>query len=675
MSNRSFYNREPQRLLINMRNRLTLFLSVCFFLYSPLVKAGDAPQWMHALTNVPIPAHDEKTDAVLLYSEKIVTVQSADKIKTTMRQAYKILRPGGRDAGIVGVSYNAHEKISNFHGWSMPAQGKDFEVKDKDAVEIAVPKIDGSELISDVRTKLLRIPGADVGNIVGYEYDKDEQPMVLQDIWAFQEDSPVRESRYSLQLPPGWEYKAFWLNYPEVKPTGSTGQWQWVVNDIKELRTEYEMPPIDGVAARMVISFFPPGGPSLNGFSSWQQMGVWYQNLTNGRLDASPEVKQKTTALTAGATSPVEKMKAIAAFTQKSIRYVAIELGIGGWQPHAATEVFTHKYGDCKDKATLMRSMLHEVGIESFYVVINTERGAVTPQTPANIAFDHVVIAVRLPEGTNNSGLAATIEHPRLGKLLFFDPTNEYVPFGEIGGYLQANWGLLVTPEGGELLELPKQPPSMNGVQRRAKFALDVSGNLTGNVTEIRMGDSAWEQRDRLLGVAQESDRIKPIETLLSDSLSKFQITKASVTNLKQTDQPFGFEYSFVAQDYAKNAGGLLLVRPRVLGVKTRGFLETKEPRKFPIEFDGPVRDMDTFEITVPAGYEVDDLPPPVDVDYGYANYHAKTEVSGNIIRYTRAFEVKDLSVPVSKADELKKFYRIIAGDERNTAVLKPSAK
>jgi hypothetical protein len=99
--------------------------------------------------------------------------------------------------------------------------------------------------------------------------------------------------------------------------------------------------------------------------------------------------------------------------------------------------------------------------------------------------------------------------------------------------------------------------------------------------------------------------------------------------------------------------------------------LETKEPRKFPIEFDGPARDTDTFEITIPAGYVVDDLPPAVDSDYNFAGYHSKTEVKGSVIRYPRTFEVKEGQVAGSRAEELKKFYRIIAGDERNTVVLK----
>jgi hypothetical protein len=93
--------------------------------------------------------------------------------------------------------------------------------------------------------------------------------------------------------------------------------------------------------------------------------------------------------------------------------------------------------------------------------------------------------------------------------------------------------------------------------------------------------------------------------------------------------------------------------------------------RQYPIEFAGPERDTDVFEIALPPGYEVDELPPPVNIDDGFASYHSKTELVGRALRYTRTLEIKDLSVPVSKAGQLKKFYRIIAGDERNSAVLK----
>jgi hypothetical protein len=628
---------------------------------------------MHAAASAPLPAHDDKTDAVLLYSDQAVIVQSVDKIKIHVRLVYKILRPSGRDYGMAAVSFNPHRKIAGLRGWCIPVQGKDYEVKDKEAVEVALPKIAGSELISDVKEKLLQIPAPDPGSVVGYEYEEDEQPMVLQDVWMFQREIPGRELHYSLQLPSGWEYKASWINSAEIKPTpGGNNHWEWVMNDVKGIRKEEEMPPIEGVAGQMIVSFFPPGGASRNGFTGWLEMGNWYSNLTNGRRDASPEITQQVAALTASARTSLDKMKALAQFVQNDIRYVAIELGIGGWQPHAASEVFVHRYGDCKDKATLLSSMLSQVGIESFYVVINSERGYVTPVVPANVGgFNHVVLAIKLPANVSELSLVATIQHPRLGTLLYFDPTNELTPFGEIGGYLQANYGLLVTSEGGELVELPSQPSAMNSIQRSGKLTLDPLGTLKGEVSETRVGDRAWAERWRLRTATKSADQIKPIEDLLAGSLSLFNITQASVTNLNRTDQPFGFHYAFEARGYAKNAGGLLLVRPRVLGVKTSGLLETKEPRTFPIEFEGPSRDTDTFEIAIPAGYVVDDIPPSVDADYSFASYHAKTEVNGNLIHYSRTLEVKELSVPVARADDLKKFYRIIASDERNTVVLK----
>jgi hypothetical protein len=679
MKNKLSCNQSKARRRTHWRKARGLFCALGWLLTCALPAAGgsDAPQWLHSMANVPLPAHDEKSDAVLLYSETSVTVLSADKIRNHVRKAYKILRPGGRQYGTVHVYFDQRSKVTSLHGWCIPAQGKDYEVNEKDAMEQSPWATPGFELVTDAKRKVLRIPASEPGNIVGYEYEVEEQPLVLQESWDFQEESPVRESRYSLQMPPGWEYKAAWRNHPEVKETPSgVNQWQWVVSDIKGIRDESEMPPWEGVAGKMIVSLFPPGGLSpSNGFSNWREMGNWYLFLTNGRIDASNEIRQEVASLTTSAPTILDKMRAIAQFVQHDVRYVAIELGIGGWQPHRATDVFAHHYGDCKDKATLMRSMLREIGVESYHVVINTERGGVFPDTLAHLAFNHAIVAIKLPESVTDSSLVAVMQHPKLGKILFFDPTDEMTPFGQIRGPLQANYGLLVAPDGGDLVELPTEPAAMNSIQRTAKLILDSNGTLTGEVQEMRLGDRAALERWELHAVTKDSDRIKPIETLLADSLSDFRITKATLINLQRTDQPFGFDYSFVSQNYAKNAGEFLLLRPRVLGTKAQSILETKEPRQFPIEFEGPVRDTDTFEITLPAGYQVEDLSPPADADYSFASYHSKTEMMDNVVRYSRTFEVKELSVPVNRAEDLKKFYRTIASDERNTVVIKLTSK
>jgi hypothetical protein len=446
------------------------------------------------------------------------------------------------------------------------------------------------------------------------------------------------------------------------------------VNNVEAIRPEGDMPPWRAVAGQMIVSFFPPGGGQAKGFENWNDLALWEAGLVHGRRDSSPEIKQKVAALTASEASGTRKMAVLGKFVQDDIRYVAIELGIGGWQPHAANDIFSHHFGDCKDKATLMSTMLKEVGIDSYYVVVNTRRGAVNANTPAVNWFNHVILAIKLPEGASDPSLSAVLQHKTLGRLLIFDPTDDITPFGYLRGELQANFGLLVTDSGGELLELPKLPASMNGTRRTAKLTLTTTGTLTGDISEVRFGDRALYQRMALRSAATEKDKIKPIESVLAESLANYRLTHATVSNMTHNDQPFGYDYSLVVDNYAKTAGNMLLVRPRVLGSRTSALLETKEPRKFPVEFTGPSLDSDTFEIALPAGYEVSDLPPPVDVDYDFASYHSKTEASGNTLKYTRRLEVKQLTVPVAQMETLKKFYRIIASDERNTAVLQPTA-
>jgi hypothetical protein len=158
---------------------------------------------------------------------------------------------------------------------------------------------------------------------------------------------------------------------------------------------------------------------------------------------------------------------------------------------------------------------------------------------------------------------------------------------------------------------------------------------------------------------------------MLSHSLATFQITRAAVGNAKLMDRPLEWHYTLEAERYGKSTGDLLLVRPRVLGNESTSLLETKKPRVHPIEFDAPERDTDLFEITLPQGYVVDELPPAVNLDLGFASYRSKSEVTGRVLRYTRTLEIREVSVPAAKAPDLKQFYREIENDERMSAVLK----
>ncbi len=653
---------------------LALLLAAALLVPALTARAG-SPEWLKAAAREPLPPHPDDADAVQLLDEQVTTVSESGEIKTRYRRAYKILRPGGRDYGTVAVYFDNETRLTYLKAWCLPAEGKEYEVKEGDAVETS--PFSGS-LYEDTRAKVLEIPAADPGNVVGYEYEQKDRPFVLQNLWVFQEEIPMRRARFVLELPRGWEFDATWMNHVRQEPqTAGENRWLWEVENIPAVEPEPAMPPWRAVAGHMVVRLFPPN-PALREKShrNWEDMGRWQWRLAEGRDQASPPIRQKVAELTAGAVTPLDKMRTLAAFVQRDIRYVAIEVGIGGYQPHLAQEIFSNRYGDCKDKATLLSAMLREVGVESYYVSIHNDRGMVGPETPASLLFNHRILAIRLPEDVTGENLYALVQHPRLGRLLFFDPTDSITPLGQLPYYLQANYGLIWGGDSGELVKLPLLEPSVNRLERTARFTLSPAGALTGQVEELRGGVFASARRASLLDTPVP-ERRKVLENFLAGSLPGFSLQTVDVENLEEYDENLVLRYRFTAPSYAKSAGDLLLLRPRVLGQKGDDLLERQKKGKqrlYPVEFDSAELHSDVFEIELPAGYAVDEVPPPVELDTGFIAYKSRIEVNGNLLRYQREYTVKSVEVPLDRLAELKKFYRQVAADERASVVLKRKA-
>ncbi len=632
---------------------------------------ASVPPWLREAARAPLPTYPGDTDAVALLDEQVTTANVGGEIKTLHRLAYKILRPQGREYGTVVVYFDSETRLTFLKAWSLTAEGKEYEVKEKEAAEASYPG--GGALYADTHYKFLRIPAADPGNVVGYEYEQKGRPYILQGSWHFQHDIPVRQVRFVLQLPRGWEYETFWLNHPPQKPQSvGENQWVWELHDIPAISHEEAMPAWRALAGRMAVTYFSPGTLAGGGRASWQAIGQWYGRLAADRRQLTPEIRQKALEITSHAATPLEKIQALSEFVQRDIRYVAIVIGIGGFQPHPAQEIFSNRYGDCKDKVTLLSTMLSAIGVESYYVLIHTDRGVVAPTCPTALTFNHVILAIRLPKEVSTEGLFAIRENKQLGKLLFFDPTDHLTPLGYLPSELQANYGLVVREGAGELVELPLLAPTLNRIIRSSKFALSSTGTIQADVQEIRWGTLAASKRAELQGVP-EPQRRKIMEDFLGLFLGSVVLQSSEVQNLDQSGQNLILHYRFLARDYAKVAGDLLLVRPRILGRKSSDLLQKKD-RKNPVEFPDASLQSDLVEIVLPEGYSVDELPPPVEASCGFAEYKSESEVAGNVLRYKRNYTIKDVHVPIELLDELKKFYRQVSADERSSAVLKRTA-
>jgi hypothetical protein len=634
--------------------------------------ADSAPDWVHQAAQQKTPDYDKDTIAVILLDETETTVHDNGQIDTLRRRVTRLLRPEAkRRYGRIAVSFDKDEKILSLKAWTIEPNGHEIAVGEKDALEHGYL----SDLeYTDVRAKALELPEANPGSVVAYEYVKRERPYVFEDDWSFQGTSPVLTARFELQLPAGWEFTTSWFNYPEQQPqTSGSNHYVWEIKNLPGIVTEPHMPPLTAVAGWAGVKYFPRD-PAMRAKSSgsWQDVGLWYDGLTRSSRATSPAIQQKVAELTAGMSEPLPKMQALAQYVQQNIRYFAVEIGIGGFQPHPAPEVFEHKYGDCKDKATLLSVMLHEVGIESYYLAVDDLRGFIHPSYPS-IYMDHMILAIRLPDSIPTSSLFAVVNDPRLGRLLIFDPTSEHTPLGYLPWYLQSNYGLVMAPDGGHLISLPLLPASSNRLLRTASFDLNASGDLSGEIHEVEWGVPAQQQRDEFLD-REPSKRAEVFDGFLANFLNRFQLTYASIGNLDKYDETLVLEYKLVSPGYANAAGDLLFVRPRVVGDKytTTLLLFTEhKPRQYPIEFEEATRQDDVFDITVPAGYVIDGLPQAVEARCDFASYKSETRFSDGVLHYKRTFEISDVMVPTEKLSTVRDFFEQVAADQQSAAVLR----
>ena len=357
----------------------------------------------------------------------------------------------------------------------------------------------------------------------------------------------------------------------------------------------------------------------------------------------------------------------ITEFIQQNIRYFVVMRGIGGWQANPAADIFRNRYGDCKDKTTLLISMLQAAGIHGLYVLVDDRRGVVDPQAPSFYG-DHMITAIEIPADLQDARLKAVVKAKDGKRYLIFDPTDERTPVGNLESALQGSYGILSAGDASQLIELPVLAPDANGTERKGTFTLAADGTLAGTVDASHFGPEGADFRT-FLKYTDEKERHDYWETMIARDLPGVVLNSFQVVQPPALDKPLEFHYKFTAGQYSHQAGALLLVRPRVVGTDTLAFDD--KPRTVPIDLNATGRWHDSFDITLPPGYVVDETPEPMDVATDFASYHSSVSAKGNQLHYEREYVVRQVQIPASKADAFRKLEGAILSDERGTAVLK----
>ena len=647
--------------------RAGLALGGLLFAVPSAVFAATAPDWVHAAAAQKLPDYPPETNAVVLLDDRNFRVSPDGSAVEHVRHVVRILRPQGRGEGEILVHYDNGSKILSMNVWSMTPDGHEYAMKDKEFTDVGLAE--SFEMYSDDRARIAHAPGADPGSVIAYEYEQRTRPLLNEQTWWLQSGLPHVQESFTIELPPGFTYKTSWAHQEPIAVSDTEGHgWRWEAKNVPavDLRRIPMHPAPESLSARMTVHYSAPGAGATDG--TWKGVGLWYTPLFQDRVAPSPEISARVKELTAGKTDFYDKAEVIAKFVQKNVRYVAIEVGIGGYQPHPASDVFHNTYGDCKDKAALLTSMLSVAGIHATAVAVDTERGVIDPSAPSILA-NHVIVAIEIPKGYTSDRLHTVITSDSGRRYLIFDPTSEKTPFGQLEHELQGGYGLLMEGEQSQIVQLPLLDPQLNTIHRTASFQLQPDGTLKGLVTEKRFGDTAEFRRD-LFTSTDAKKQHDIIDQILKLDFTSFSATDLKAENVEALNLDLTLSYALTADRYAQAMGPLLMVRPRVLG-RLDIDTDTRKQRTVPIDLEETMQAVDDYSIELPSGYTVDELPDPVKLDLGFAAYQSKTALEGNKLHYSRTYTVRQVTLPAEKYPELQKLAGVIAADEESRAVLK----
>lgn len=596
-----------------------------------IVAVGKAqPNWLKkTLRDVQVLSAHEEATAIILYDTKDVIISSGGRTKIHIRQAFKILKPEGRNFGVMTEWVAPFRKIKNLKGWTILADGKKHKYSSKQKIEISTSEASG--YYDDSRRCVLSMDKVEPGAIAAFEYDIEETEWSnLLQSFEFQRQQPVRFARFTIELPKGWQlHIAEWHTNKRVVYNKQNRQHTWTATNLPYRPEEPLMPSWNYLARRVEVACYNPVGAGLLQFSDWSSAAKWCAQVFSEPAKLDESVRIFTQQLTAKLQSPIEKVNAIAEFVRDQIHYRAIEIGKGRWYPRAASVTLYNRYGDCKDKTTLMRALLKAAGIPSAPVFANSSR-SVQPRLPTPFQFNHCIVGIP----TNSISDDSTLDNAISNGWLFFDPTHHSTRLGDLPYVLKSSRVLVGTNLDSALIRLPELTPDSYRRHYFVEAQLSKDGSISANVVVTDYGNRALESHydHRTTTIAEQIEYWKQS---LSKNVAALELSNYQISPLGDS---VWVSFNLRARSYGQKIGDLLLFKPDFFMMNSPPAL-TSRTRLQPIWFGAPMRIEKSFVWHLPEGWHPERSHVPIESSAGTTSYSYKTEIVNNVLHYRVSYE------------------------------------
>ncbi len=616
----------------------------------PVERAASAPDWLMSARQVDTGTLGAGSPAVVLGEWTDFNVDATGKFVETERRALRILNLKLADRYLQAVGYeNSDESVVSIQAWSISSSGRVLQTDKKSlATEASYASF---ELFSDDRVKVLNIAGAEDGAVVGYEIVRSGRLPLSGQRFLVEGRLPVRLSEVHVSIPSG--SLRWFVNHPDrvevVSQTPNTAFFRSV--NRPAIADEDGAPPFQTVAAAVFVNYDPKGSAAVQ---SWEDAGRAIHPLLSGAEKPAPEIATEVENLSAGQADLLGKLNAAYTFVSRQIRYVAVEIGIGGFQPHPAADVFRNKYGDCKDKATLLLTMLDHLGLRGYPALVGT-RGDVEadPSVPTLATFDHMIVALPV-----SAELQPAVErfpsYDSQTHILWIDPTSELDPLGQLPDMDQGVFALISYPDRGDLRRIPESPAEQNGVEYRATIQLGPEGAGSATVEEKYFGDSNANRHSFYRNLSQDEMR-RSFEERVARYANQAAFRTASVSGTQDNSGQVVEDFSFAGAFANASTGDSWFFQPLFLsGISVPEI--SPRPRVLPLEIGSPYHVKGEYRILLPAGMRVSGVPERTSVKSDFGSLDVDYSANGNVVLANFALSFTMSRIPPDKYEAFRQF-------------------
>ena len=652
-----------------MRKLLITVVGLLILANTAYASPGDeTPSWVQQAASIKVPAYDKDVPAVVLLNEQTSTISSDGKQTDVQNYAVRILRREGREYAYgLAVYIPDSRKVKDFRAWLIRANGETKRYG-KDETFDAAGQL--NDVYNEYRYKKIDAEDdADTGCVFAYSYTIEDRSIFSQAEFSFQYVLPVINARYTLTVPEGWRADALTFNHPKIEPKVNGASYSWELSNLAPVPYEPMSPDLTDLVPRLAVSYYPPANAQLpiKSFANWGDVAAYMAELEDPQVIIDDALSRKAMELTALAKTEYDKIRAIARYVQ-NIQYISIQTGIGrggGYRPHPSNEVFAKAYGDCKDKANLMRAMLKVVGITGIPVSIYLgDRNYVRAAWPSPQQFNHCIIAVKVSDETQAGTI---IKHPTLGRLLIFDPTDEQTPIGDLASDLQGSLALIDSKNETELVRMPVTPPEMNQLERVSTFQLRADGGITGTIQDQAKGQPAVRFRYDYKKLSKP-EFTGMVERWLTSGATSARLSKMEPADNSAEGQ-FTLNVEFSAENYGQIMQDRLMVFKPVVVSRREALSLTAPTRKYPVVLENHAYS-ETVRVQLPAGFTVDEVPDPVKIQTAFGSYVTSYEVKGTELVFKRQLSQTATTIAPADYESVRKFFESIRAAENAPVVL-----